>query len=45
MDEKEKENRTEALHEAARHRLANESADNVVTNAEKYFNFLQGDSK
>ena len=43
MDEKEKENRVEALHEAARHRLADEKADDVVANAEKYFAFLQGD--
>lgn len=42
MDEKEKENRVEALHEAARHRLANETAADVVENAEKYFEFLQG---
>ena len=35
-------NRMEALHEAARHRLADESAADVVANAEKYFEFLQG---
>jgi hypothetical protein len=42
MDDKERDNRVEALHEAARHRLAKEDADNVVANAEKYFEFLQG---
>lgn len=41
MDEKERENRVDALHEAARHRLAEESATDVVSNAEKYFDFLQ----
>ena len=41
----ERENRIEALHEAARHRLAEETAETVVANAEKYFKFLQGDSK
>ena len=42
MDEKERENRVEALHEAARHRLADEKAADVVGNAQKYFEFLQG---
>ena len=42
MDENEKENRVEALHEAARHRLADEKASDVVSNAERYFAFLQG---
>lgn len=42
MDEKEKDNRVDALHEACRHRLAKETADDVVKNAEKYFEFLQG---
>ncbi len=41
-EEKERENRVEALHEAARHRLADESATDVVENAQKYFEFLQG---
>ena len=43
MDEKENQNRVEALREAARHRLAKETAADVVSNAEKYFEFLQGD--
>ena len=45
MEEQVRENRLEALHEAARHRLADEKATNVVENAEKYFKFLQGDTK
>ncbi len=43
MDEQEKEIRVEALREAARHRLAKETAADVVVNAEKYFEFLKGD--
>ena len=43
MDEKEKDDRLAALNEACRHRLASESADDIVTNAQKYFEFLQGD--
>ena len=42
MDNKEHDNRTDALHEACRHRLAKESSEDVVKNAEKYFKFLQG---
>lgn len=45
MNNTERENRMEALHEAARHRLADEKATAVVENAEKYFKFLQGDSE
>lgn len=45
MDERENENRGIALNEAARHRLANEDADTVVSNAEKYFKFLKGDGE
>ena len=41
MNEQERENRADALHEAARHRLADETAKDVVSNAEKYFEFLQ----
>ena len=44
-EKNERENRVDALHEAARHRLAKESAADVVANAEKYFKFLQGDDK
>ena len=45
MDDKQREieNRIEALHEAARHRLSTETCVDVVSNAEKYFQFLQGD--
>ncbi len=43
MNEEERENRVDALHEAARHRLANEKAADVVSNATKYFEFLQGE--
>lgn len=42
MTDQERENRIHALNEAARHRLANEAAEDVVKNAEAYFNFLQG---
>jgi len=45
MDENEKEYRIEALREACRHRLAKETADDIVSNAQKYFEFLQGDTK
>ena len=42
MENLEQQNRIEALREAARHRLAKETADDVTANAEKYFEFLQG---
>jgi hypothetical protein len=45
MNELERENRKAALNEAARHRLADETASDVVKNAEKYFEFLQGKNK
>ncbi len=45
MDDRAQENRGVALNEAARHRTANEDADAVVSNAEKYFKFLQGDGE
>jgi hypothetical protein len=35
-------NRVEALANAVRHRLKEETADDVVKSAEKYFAFLQG---
>ncbi len=40
--EREQQNRIEALREAARHRLASEDAAAVTANAAKYFEFLQG---
>ena len=43
MDEKEL--RQAALNEACRHRLAKETATDVVENAKKYFEFLQGKDK
>ena len=45
MELKESELRQAALNEACRHRLANESADDVVKNAEKYFAFLNKKSE
>lgn len=38
-------NRVEALNNAVRHRLKEESADDVVKSAEKYFAFLNGAAK
>ena len=40
--EAERLNRIEALANAVRHRLREESPDEVVLAAQKYFNFLQG---
>jgi len=51
MDEKVKEHltegqlRIEALQNAVRHRLKEETSDDVVKSAEKYFAFLQGAAK
>jgi hypothetical protein len=42
--EAERLNRIEALANAVRHRLREESPDEVVIAAQKYFNFLQGNS-
>ncbi len=38
----EQKNRIEALSNAVRHRLREETADDIVKSAEKYFEFLQG---
>lgn len=38
-------NRIEALNNAVRHRLKEESPDQVVAAAQKYFEFLQGTHK
>lgn len=35
-------NRLEALQNAVRHRTREESADEIVKTAQKYFDFLQG---
>jgi hypothetical protein len=45
MDNHKKEDRRAALNEACRHRLAEEKADDIVSNAKKYFEFLQGDDE
>ena len=47
MNEQEQNNRVEALSCAVRHRLKDESPDDCVEAAQKYFDFLQGgeDSK
>jgi len=37
-------NRVEALANAVRHRIRDENADEVVRNAQKYFEFLQGNA-
>lgn len=37
-----RQNRVEALNNAVRHRLKEESADDIVNTAEKYFKFLEG---
>jgi len=42
MEEREHQNRAEALAHAVRHRLKEESSDDIVRSAEKYFAFLQG---
>ena len=45
MDEQEKTDRLTALNEACRHRLANEKAGDIVANAQKYLEFLRGDTQ
>ena len=45
MDETEQQNRIEALANAVRHRLREETAEDIVKSAEKYYEFLQGDDK
>jgi len=44
-EEREHQNRIEALLSAVRHRLKDETADDIVESAKKYFKFLQGDDK
>ena len=41
MENQENQNRIEALSNAVRHRLKEETADDIVKSAEKYFEFLQ----
>ena len=45
QNDREHQNRIEALANAVRHRLKEESADDIVKSAEKYFKFLEGKSK
>ena len=45
MDNEKREDRVEALNSAVRHRLATETPDDVVTAAEKYLKFLQGNDE
>lgn len=42
MENKEHEDRREALNNAVRHRLNTETPANIVAAAEKYLKFLQG---
>ncbi len=42
-NERQQQNRVEALANAVRHRLKEETADDIVKSAEKYFAFLQED--
>ena len=42
MNEREQQNRTEALQNAVRHRLKEETSDDIVLSAKKYFKFLEG---
>ncbi len=44
MDEREQQNRFEALANAVRHRLREETAEDVVESAEKYLKFLHSES-
>lgn len=43
MNEATQQNRIEALNNAVRHRLKDESPDDIVEAAQKYFEFLQGE--
>ena len=45
MEDREHQNRVEALANAVRHRLKEETADDIVKSAEKYFKFLQGNEQ
>lgn len=44
-EEREHQNRMNALDNAVRHRLKEESADDIVKSAEKYYAFLAGSKK
>jgi len=41
-EEREQQNRIEALANAVRHRLREETANDIVKSAQKYFEFLEG---
>ena len=43
MNEREHNNRVEALQNAVRHRLREETPKDIVKSAEEYFEFLQGE--
>ena len=43
MKDRKHQDRIEALANAVRHRLKEETADDVVESAKKYFKFLQGE--
>lgn len=43
MTDQEQQNRSDALNEACRHRLAKETSKDIVENAQRYYKFLQGD--
>ena len=45
MDNQESQSRIEALRNAIQHKLRGATADDIVESAEKFFEFLQGDSK
>ncbi len=45
MENREHDDRIEALANAVRHRLKEETADDIVKSAEKYFTFLNGENK
>jgi len=45
MDDREYQLRVEALANAVRHRLKEETADDIVKSAEKYFAFLKGEQE
>jgi len=43
MQEKERDNRYEALNHAVRHKSRTETAAQIIENAKKYLEFLKGD--
>jgi len=45
MEQREYENRLEALNNAVRHKLRDQTASQIIATAETYFKFLQGDKE